>query len=145
MGMFDSYGKAGESPCNLFRFAPPARELGVTAGKASLQATRVPFIGFASAKAFYRQSAGAFLEIDPDRIEAIPDGNGGTFLKWELDAPETASLGKTLLDTFAQVEVYYEDGNTAVSEPIPVKVNEPLDYLADGTQEWKEDEENGND
>lgn len=135
MGMFDSYREGGIAD-NLFAFAPPLREIGMTAGSASLQALKVPFKGFLSARIDYRQAHRLLLSVAPERVGAAEDGNG-TFLSWTLSAEETSLFGGTLLDTYAQATVLYEDGTELASEPIRVSVNEPLAYLG------KEDSEDG--
>ena len=127
MGLFDSYREGGTAD-NLFAFAPPLREMGMTAGSASLQAMKVPTKGFSSARVDYRQAHRLMLSVPSERIEATEDENG-TFLSWTLSAEETSLFGGTLLDTRAQATVSFDDGTELVSEPVRVLVDEPLAYL----------------
>lgn len=123
--MFEGYPGSG-APSNAFAFPPADDRLEAVAGQPSLQAMRVPFAGFSSAKACYYQCGRAFLEVPPERMEALPDGER-TFLSWSLSPSETAALGGTLLDTLMQVSVSYPDGSEAVSEPVRVEVRMPLE------------------
>ena len=123
--MFEGYPGSG-APCNIAAFPPASDSLEAVAGQPSLQAMRVPFAGFSSAKACYYQCGRAFLEVPPERIEAMPDGEG-SFLSWRLSPSETAMLGGTLLDTLAQATVLYPDGSEAASEPVRVGVMVPLE------------------
>lgn len=123
--MFEGYPGSG-APCNIHAFPPASDCLEAIAGQPSLQAMRVPFAGFSSAKACYYQCGRAFLEVPPERIEAMPDGEG-SFLSWRLSPSETAMLGGTLLDTLAQATVLYPDGSEAASEPVRVEVRVPLE------------------
>lgn len=124
--MFEGYPGSG-APCNIHAFPPASDSLEAIAGQPSLQAMRVPFAGFSSAKACYYQCGKAFLEVPPERIEAMPDGKEGSFLSWRLSPSETAMLGGTLLDTLAQATVLYPDGSEAVSAPVRVEVRVPLE------------------
>ena len=123
--MFEGYPGSG-APCNVAAFPPASDSLEAVAGQPSPQAMRVPFAGFSSAKACYYQCGRAFLEVPPERIEAMPDGEG-SFLSWRLSPSETAMLGGTLLDTLAQATVLYPDGSEAVSAPVRVEVRVPLE------------------
>ena len=123
--MFEGYPGSG-APCNIAAFPPASDSLEAVAGQPSLQAMRVPFAGFSSAKACYYQCGRAFIEVPPERIEAMPDGEG-SFLSWRLSPSETAMLGGTLLDTLAQATVLYPDGSEAASEPVRVGVMVPLE------------------
>lgn len=123
--MFEGYPGSG-APCNIAAFPPSSDCLEAVAGQPSMQAMRVPFAGFSSAKACYYQCGRAFIEVPPERIEAMPDGEG-SFLSWRLSPSETAMLGGTLLDTLAQATVLYPDGSEAASEPVRVEVRVPLE------------------
>ena len=123
--MFEGYPGSG-APCNVAAFPPASDSLEAVAGQPSPQAMRVPFAGFSSAKACYYQCGRAFIEVPPERIEAMPDGEG-SFLSWRLSPSETAMLGGTLLDTLAQATVLYPDGSEAASEPVRVEVMVPLE------------------
>lgn len=123
--MFEDYPGSG-APSNIHAFPLASDSLEAIAGQPSLQAMRVPFSGFSSAKACYYQCGRAFLEVPPERMESMPDGEG-TFLTWRLSPSETAMLGGTLLDTWAQATVSYPDGSEAASEPVRVGVKVPLE------------------
>ena len=115
---------------NLRRFAPPERELEAVAGRQSLQMALVPVEGATSAKVAYRQASRVYFEVSPDRVVCSPEGER-TWLRWYLSPEETASLGGTLLDTFAQPEAMLPDGRAIACEPIPVRVLEPLSWLGE--------------
>lgn len=123
--MFEGYPGSG-APSNMHAFPPASDCLEAVAGQPSLQAMRVPFSGFSSAKACYCQCGRAFLEVPPERMESVPDGCG-TLLSWRLSPSETAMLGGTLIDTLAQATVIYPDGSEAVSAPVRVEVRVPLE------------------